>query len=64
MKDFSINLPSWAINLGYKLEGGRGTYDELFLYKRGYVVKKWGWLDNIPNIFEVEEVIKGYEAKD
>lgn len=61
MKDFSINLPSWAYNEGYRLEGGGGTYDELFLYKDGKVVKRWGWLERIPNIFEMEELIIGLD---
>ena len=58
MRDFSINLPSWAYNAGYRLEGGMGTYDELYLYKDGKVVRKWSWLERAPNIFELEEEIE------
>lgn len=62
MRDFSINLPTWARQLGYRLEGGTGTYDELYLYKGPRVVKKWNWLERIPNIFEMEEIIYGLDS--
>ena len=58
MKDFSVNLPSWAYCEGYQLMGGGGTYDELYLKKDGKVVRRWDWLDRVPNIFELEELIK------
>jgi hypothetical protein len=60
MKDFSINLPSWAYQLGYRLEGLEGTYDDLYLYKDREVVKRWLW-NRTPNIYEMEEVIKEIE---
>lgn len=63
MRDFSINLPSWAIQLGYKLEGGEGTFDELYLYRDMKIVKKWNWLDRVPNIYEIEEVIQEIESR-
>ena len=63
MRDFSINLPSWAIQLGYKLEGGEGTFDELYLYRDMKIVKKWDWLDRVPNIYEIEEVIQEIESR-
>ena len=62
MRDFSVNLPSWAYNTGYRLEGGAGTYDELYLYKDGRVVKKWDWLERVPNISELEEFIEGLNS--
>lgn len=61
MRDFSGNLPTWARQLGYRLEGGMGTWDELYLYKGFRVVKKWSWLEREPNIFEMEELINNYE---
>lgn len=64
MRDFSINLPTWAIHEGYILEGGMGTYDELFLYKGFKMVKMWGWLDKVPNIFELEELINEIESEE
>lgn len=62
MRDFSINLPSWAYNEGYRLEGGTGTWDELYLYKDMKLIKRWDWLAREPNIFEMEELIKEYES--
>lgn len=63
MRDFSIVLPSWAVREGYRLEGGMGTYDELYLYKDWAMVEKWGYLDPIPNIFEMEDLIGEIENK-
>lgn len=64
MRDFSVNLPSWAYHLGYRLEGGVGTFDELVLKKRFRIVKVWSWLDRTPNLFEMEEVVKEVEEQD
>ena len=61
MKDFSFNLSTWAYQLGYRLQGGTGTYDELELYKENVLVRRWDWLDKVPNILELEEVINGIE---
>jgi len=61
MRDFSQNLPTWARQLGYRLEGGAGTFDELFLYKRFKLVRTWGWLEEVPNLPEMEEFIRGKE---
>lgn len=63
MRDFSIALPSWAVREGYRLEGGQGTYDELYLYKDLRLVKTWGYLDKVPNIFEMEELISDIESQ-
>ena len=63
MRDLSINLPSWAYHLGYRLEGGVGTYDELFLYKDFRVVRKWEWLERQPSIFEMEEIVGEVERE-
>lgn len=64
MKDFSINLPSWAIREGYSLEGGQGTYDDLFLSKDGSTVKTWWCSNKSPNIFEMEEIIHELESEE
>ena len=63
MRDWSTNIPSWAYREGYRLEGGQGTYDELFLIKRGKYLKRWNCTDRIPNIFEVEELINDFESQ-
>jgi hypothetical protein len=63
MRDFSIVLPSWAVQLGYRLEGGQGTYDELFLYKDFNVVRIWGYLEKSPNVFELEDFIVDIESQ-
>jgi len=57
----SLNLPTWAWQLGYRLEGNLGTVGDLYLYKDGHVVKTWWHPDEAPNIFEMEEVIKEIE---
>ena len=63
MRDFSIVLPSWAVREGYTLEGGSGTFDDLYLVKDGRDVKRWGYLDFVPNIFEMESLINGIESQ-
>ena len=63
MRDFSIVLPSWAVREGYKLEGGSGTYDELYLSKDRVDLRRWDYLEPIPNIFEMEDVINGLESQ-
>ena len=64
MRDFSINLPSWAVREGYRLEGGLGTYDELYLWKGFNLIKRWSYTERIPNIFELEEFINAVEGKE
>lgn len=64
MRDFSIVLPSWAVRLGYKLEGGQGTYDELYLYKNLGLVRMWSYLEQVPNIFELECTLNELEGKE
>ena len=54
--DYSINLPAWAIQKGYTLEGMTGQYDYLYLYRDGKTKKIFEW-NKIPNIFEIEEII-------
>ena len=61
MRDFSIVLPSWAVREGYKLEGGTGTYDELYLSKNREGVRKWDCMEPIPNIFEMEILLNEIE---
>ena len=63
MRDLSIVLPGWAVREGYKLEGGSGTYDELYLSKDGVDLRRWDYLEPIPNIFEMEDVINGLESQ-
>ena len=55
----SINLPTWAYNIGYRLEGEGGTYDDLYLCKDGRVVR----LEAIPNIFELEKLLAEVESQ-
>jgi len=64
MKDFSLCLPSWAVREGYRLEGGLGTFDELYLYKNSRLVRMWDILDEVPSIFEMEEIINEIEGKE
>lgn len=64
MRDLSINLPSWACREGYRLEGGGGTFDEMYLWKGFDLVKRWTYLERIPNIFELEEFIREVESKE
>lgn len=61
MRDMSINLPSWAYNLGYRLRGNFGTIGDLCLYKDGSTVRTWYYPKSVPNIFELEELIRGLE---
>ena len=58
--DWSINLPSWAIREGYRLEGNRGTYDNLYLQRHGRTIKVFDY-NKIPNIVEMEEIVRGLE---
>ena len=60
MRDYSINLPSWAYHLGYRLQGLGGTYDSLELWK-GFELKRIFEFDKIPNIYEIEDIIKELE---
>jgi len=64
LRDFSIVLPSWAILEGYKLEGGEGTYDELYLSKDGVGMRRWDYIEPIPNMFEMEGIINDFEGKE
>ena len=41
------------------MEGGGGTYDDLYLCKDGRIVR----LEAIPNIFELEELIAEVESQ-
>lgn len=56
--NYNINLPSWALHEGYSLEGLAGTYDDLELKKDGRFVRRFLW-NEIPSIFELEEIING-----
>lgn len=61
MRDLSFSLSTWAWQLGYRLQGGTGTYDVLELYKGFRLVRSWNWLERVPNIFELEETISDIE---
>ena len=61
MRDWSINLPSWAYQLGYRLLGGMGAYDVLTLYRGPKIVRTFGYLE-VPNIIEIEEIIEQEES--
>ena len=63
MRDYSINLPSWAYYEGWRLEGLSGTYDSLML-RKGFNLKRVFEYDKIPNIYEIEEIIKEVEESD
>ncbi len=56
MTDWSINLPAWAYQLGYRLRGMCGTYDSLHLLKYSEIIKTFEY-DKIPNLAEIEEII-------
>ena len=64
MRDFSLVLPSWAVREGYKLEGGTGTYDELYLSKDGVGVRRWDCMEPIPTLFEMEDLLNEIEGKE
>ena len=58
MRDMSINLPYWAVHLGYTLEGNLGTFGDLWLKKNGEVTKYWrAYWDRAPDIMELEKYI-------
>lgn len=63
MRDWSINLPSWAYHEGYRLMGGMGTYDELELWKDLRLVRRWSWPERTPSISELEEFLNEIESK-
>ena len=60
MRDYSINLPSWYYHIGYRLEGLGGTYDSLML-RKGFELKRVFEHDQIPSIYEIEDIIKELE---
>lgn len=62
MTNFSNNLSTHAYQLGYRLEGDRGTYGSLQLTKDGSTVKDWDW-SKIPNIIEMEEIVDSIESQ-
>jgi len=62
MRDFSSQLPTWTYQIGYRLQGGTGTYDVLELYKGLRLVKRWDWLDEVPSIMELEEIVREVES--
>jgi hypothetical protein len=69
MRDWSISLPTWAYNKGYRLVGGMGTYDSLYLVKDILDKDRWTYLQEwkyyeIPNIFEVKEAVIEIEDKE
>lgn len=64
MRDMSINLPYWATQKGYRLVGGEGTYDELYLYKDFKPIRVWEYTEQVPNIFEMEGIINACENKE
>lgn len=57
----SSNLPSRAYNLGYRLEGNLGTIGDLYLSRDGRLIEVWRYPRRAPNIFEMEELIEGWE---
>ena len=63
MRDFSINLPSWALHAGYRLQSLAGTYDSLELWKGLEKIREFEF-DRIPSIFEMEDIIKELEIEE
>ena len=61
MRDWSINLPSWAYQLGYRLQGGMGAYDKLELYRNSKTVRIFDYFE-VPNIIEIGEIIEQEES--
>jgi len=61
MRDMSLNLPTWAWQLGYRLEGDLGTVGDLFMSKDGKPVRAWRHPAKVPDIFELEEIIRKEE---
>lgn len=61
MRDMSINLPSWALRLGYRLAGDLGTIGELFLYRNDRAIRMWRSTESVPNIIEMEEILRNLE---
>jgi len=62
MRDYSINLPSWAFNCGYSLQGLAGTYDSLELRKGFELIRVFEHYE-IPSIYEIESIIKELEIE-
>ena len=61
MRDMTLNLPTWAWQLGYELEGDMGSFGDLYLSKYRKVTKKFNYWE-VPNIFEIGEIISGIEG--
>lgn len=61
MRDWSINLPTWALEKGYTLMGYSGQYDDLELWKRFDLIKRFEYY-KVPNIFEMEDIIEEVES--
>lgn len=61
--DHNKNLPTWAYNLGYKLEGRTGSYDELVLYKERDIKRVFQYWEN-PSIVSMEEILREIEDKE
>jgi hypothetical protein len=64
MKDWSQSLPTWAIQKGYLLFGGSGTYDDLTLAKgpiEQLNIRKFGYWE-VPNILELEDILVRIEG--
>jgi len=61
--DHNPNLSTWAYNLGYRLEGRTGTYDELMLYKGRELKRVFQHWEN-PSIISMEEILRDIENKE
>ena len=64
MRDFSINLPSWAVREGYRLNGGTGTYGDLYLFRNGNLIRWWEYPKSSPNILEMEDIIVKHKSQE
>ncbi|KKM73764.1 hypothetical protein LCGC14_1407140 [marine sediment metagenome] len=61
MHEMSSNLPTWAWQLGYRLEGDLGTVGDLYMYRDGEVVQVWRHPKEAPGMIDIEEIIKKIE---
>lgn len=63
MYDMSVNLPTWTYYLGYRLEGEKGTFGTLYLYKGFKSIRKFDYW-KVPNIIEIGEIIGEIESQE
>lgn len=62
MRDLSLNVPSWAYQLGYRVFGTMGTYGDFEIWNGFDLLKRFDWNEN-PNIMELEEIFREIESE-